>query len=207
MSNEETDYIWAYEGMELHILEPDEHSVQPEIVAPSLAHVTRWNGHARSHYSVAQHQVIASYLSKPEKALELAVHDVHEAITGDISSPMKKVIQDLAGWKLLKMIERGIDKVVEAVYDVKLEGDAEIHLVDLICARLEATHRVKVPMHKLDGHLGPEPEAMEQRLEWLPFTLAEAMRPWPAGEAEERWLHRINFLRRQRAVQKQSQEM
>ena len=204
---EEDEYIWAYEGAELQILNPTALCVHPEMVAPSLAHVCRWNGHARSHYSVAQHQVIASYLAKPEKALELGVHDVHEAITGDISSPMKKVIQDLAGWKLLKMIERRIDEVVEIVYDVKLDGDSEIHLVDLICARLEATHRVKVPLHKLDGHLGPEPEAMEQRLEWLPFTLSEAVRPWPAKEAEERWLHRIDFLRRQRAAKKQSQEV
>ena len=196
---EDDIYIWTYGGEEASLLNPQPHNVQPEVVAPSLAHVCRWTGHTRSHYSIAQHQVIASYLAVSDLALELCVHDVHEGVTGDISSPMKRMINVLAGWKLIRQIEEKIDLVVEKVYNVRLiPANEEIHYVDLICARLEAIHNVKVPLSKLDKHLGPEPRGMAERLEWLPFTLSEAVRPWPAKEAEERWLHRLDFLRKQR---------
>lgn len=65
-----------------------------EGLAHSIAQLCRFTGHTSRHYSVAQHSVLVSHMVPPEFAYEGLMHDLHEAITGDASSPMKLMLPD-----------------------------------------------------------------------------------------------------------------
>ena len=75
---------------------PTPDSIFIEDVAFALAHLHRYNGHAGA-YSVAQHSVLAARVAR---AMGLSagiqrsalMHDAHEAYTGDVPSPIKRVL-------------------------------------------------------------------------------------------------------------------
>lgn len=65
-----------------------------EEIAHSLAQINRFTGHASRPYSVAEHSLLVADLARMEGAsaivqLAALMHDAHESITGDISSPVK----------------------------------------------------------------------------------------------------------------------
>ena len=59
-------------------------------IAKALSHMTRFVGHTRYAYSIAQHAVLVSYLCPAEFAYEGLHHDDTEAFTGDIATPIKR---------------------------------------------------------------------------------------------------------------------
>lgn len=76
--------------------EPDPSSIDLGDVAFALAHINRYNGHAGA-YSVAQHSVLAREAARNLGAGSAAqraalMHDAHEAYTGDVPSPIKRVL-------------------------------------------------------------------------------------------------------------------
>jgi uncharacterized protein len=65
-----------------------------EEIAHSLAQINRFTGHASRPYSVAEHSLLVADLARIEGASAIAqlaalMHDAHESITGDVSSPVK----------------------------------------------------------------------------------------------------------------------
>lgn len=68
-----------------------------EVIAHSLAQINRFTGHATRPYSVAEHSVLVCDIVKTmgldHHAQRAALmHDAHEAITGDMASPVKWVL-------------------------------------------------------------------------------------------------------------------
>lgn len=68
-------------------------------IAHSLARQCRFTGHTARHYSVAEHSLhVASIVEHdlgqraPGVILAALLHDAHEALTGDLSTPMKQLI-------------------------------------------------------------------------------------------------------------------
>lgn len=68
--------------------------IKPHIrdIARSLSRISRYTGHSKT-YSVAQHSVFVSELCPPQFAYQGLMHDAHEAITGDVSTPFKEVME------------------------------------------------------------------------------------------------------------------
>lgn len=94
MSND-NPYIQTYQGT-VDLLDPDPDDLILGVLAFSLAHMNRYTGHLGT-YSVAEHLVLGTWVlaDQGHKRGILAgylMHDAHEAITGDISSPMKKAM-------------------------------------------------------------------------------------------------------------------
>lgn len=89
----------THTGREHHL----DHAAHPDTTPPiveiawSLAHINRYNGHALRAYSVAEHSLlVADYAhsigaSKMQELLCL-MHDAHESITGDVTSPVKQML-------------------------------------------------------------------------------------------------------------------
>lgn len=63
-------------------------------IAWSLAQINRFTGHANRPYSVAEHSLLVADLAAADNCTPLVqmlglMHDAHECITGDVSSPVK----------------------------------------------------------------------------------------------------------------------
>ena len=77
-------------------------------IALGLSRATRFHGHTRDFYSVAEHSVWVSRLVPEEDALAALMHDASEAFTGDMSTPLKRLCPDF------RMVE---DRIMAAVAD------------------------------------------------------------------------------------------
>ena len=77
----------------------------PADVATVLAKLARFTGHTRADadpYSVAQHSMLVSELMRrngysPNAQLAGLIHDAHEAILGDMSTPLKGELRESLG--------------------------------------------------------------------------------------------------------------
>lgn len=105
-------------GHQFHILHPEPNLIDVEDVAHSLSKLCRYTGHTSAFYSVAQHCVLVSdYLLEKYQDQELALmgllHDATEAFIGDISRPLKRVMDQVAPG-ILRGIE---DTVADAIWE------------------------------------------------------------------------------------------
>ncbi len=139
MSERIGDWIQTAHGTKFFPLDPRPEEVDVRDVAHALSNVCRFAGHARWHYSVAQHSVLASRYAPPGSGLPALLHDAAEAYMGDIARP----------WKRFLYVKTG--RVVDRVYDpIK---DAERNLLDVILSALTCpprTNLVWVPIEEID---------------------------------------------------------
>lgn len=84
-----------------HSLLPADHIAPGELtykeVAHSLAHINRYSGHTNRPYSVAEHSLLCASIANAKGAsaahqLCVLMHDAHECIVGDVTSPVKQMI-------------------------------------------------------------------------------------------------------------------
>lgn len=68
-------------------------------IAHSLSRLQRWNGHTAQPYTVAEHSLLVADIMErrhgvrsPVTLLAGLMHDAHEYLTGDLSTPMKQLI-------------------------------------------------------------------------------------------------------------------
>lgn len=96
------DPRWCFENRQVDIRD----------IGHALAHVSRFGGHARGFYSVAQHSVLSSRLAVHGDKLWGLMHDAPEAYMGDLVSPLKR---SFPGWKVL---EREWDIVMRSLFAI-----------------------------------------------------------------------------------------
>lgn len=88
-------YIITQTKIRFEFLDPKPEHILIEDIAHALSQTCRFNGHTSGFFSVAQHSVFVSELVeaiKPEYSLWGLLHDAQEAYVGDITSPLKKII-------------------------------------------------------------------------------------------------------------------
>lgn len=125
-------------------------------VAHALAHLARFNGHARRFYSVAQHSVLVSVLVDDDLAAAALLHDAGEAYVGDLTSPLRAGLRVWAGRSANSYSafdyaeERARDAVLAAcgVPDPGEDGWRAIKRADLVAL---ATERRDVLAHPGDS--------------------------------------------------------
>jgi hypothetical protein len=71
---------------------PSLDGVDVRFLARAISRICRFTGHCDRFYSVAEHSVWVSHLVPSHLARQALVHDLHEALVGDVSSPLKGVI-------------------------------------------------------------------------------------------------------------------
>lgn len=102
-----------------------------EEAAASLSKLCRFTGHCREFYSVAQHSLLVSLLLPHHLALQGLLHDAVEAVLGDMSGPLKKVVP---GYKAL---EARTERVILAGFGLPEELHPLVKRADLIALKLE----------------------------------------------------------------------
>jgi hypothetical protein len=118
--------VQTLSGRYFDLADPYGSEIVIEDIAGALGKICRFCGHTKDHYSVAQHSVIMSNQYDDEHlALIALLHDAHEAYTGDISSPFKRLLERLAPGVLASVEhdiadaiyrEFGIDKWDESMW-------------------------------------------------------------------------------------------
>lgn len=95
-------WITMSNGGEMSMDYPRQEDMQVEAMAHSIAQIVRYNGHACRPYSVAEHSLLVMRIARDHLQLDVhglfyaLCHDLHEALTGDQTSPSKERIGQ--GW-------------------------------------------------------------------------------------------------------------
>lgn len=134
--------------------------VSIEDIAHSLSNLCRWTGHTLTLYSVAEHSVrVCRRLRDIGSIYERQglLHDAHEAIVGDVSSPLKGVLG--APWEAL---ESRAKAAVERRFHVYGYPE-DVQTADLIL--LSTEHR---DLMRGDGSWLRHPPLRERIVPWSP---------------------------------------
>lgn len=108
-------------GYMFDILSPDPNMVSIEEIAHCLSYECRYNGHipGDNFLSVAEHSVaVCERIQRDVDSgsvnvyLIALLHDAHEAYTGDVVAPLKKLLPEI------REIEAGIQDVIHAKYGI-----------------------------------------------------------------------------------------
>jgi hypothetical protein len=173
-----SDFIATRHGRRWHFLDPRIEDVDLEDIAYSLAHLSRFTGHAGS-YSVATHSChvadIVVMLGHPEFALDALTHDAHESYVGDVSSPLKRLLPDY------RRIEAISATVVRRYFALPATPHDIVKRADLMAAHDEGS--VFCPDVYFSGPFSGLPLAVEGPI-----------------EAMERWIGRVREAQRARAA-------
>lgn len=152
-----------------------------EEIAHSLSKQCRFTGHIEDPegiYSVAQHSVLVSLLVPPEMALWGLLHDAVEAVVGDMSGPLKKLLPEY------KAIEDRCERVILAAFGLDMEDKPpRVKREDLVALRTEQRDL----MHPHGG--------LWTCLDGLQPVPGMKLDLWTPGEARRRFLLRYAALR------------
>ena len=107
-------WILTNSAKPMSLLRPRADLVTPADIAHSLAHICRFNGHCKHHYSVAQHSLLVASIVPDEDQLPALLHDAAEAYVGDMVRPLKQLLKETAksttdAW-LLTCTQLGMDR-------------------------------------------------------------------------------------------------
>jgi len=99
-------WIVMNDGAEVSLAFPSRDVLSPKTIAHHLSTINRFTGAALRPYSVAEHSLLVAELLRDHFCLDVhaqfagLMHDAHEAITGDQSTPSKSEIGP--GWDLFE---------------------------------------------------------------------------------------------------------
>lgn len=201
-TNDDND-IWSQtaSGKVFHLLAPRPQQVDfVNDVAPQLARQARFNGAAEGHYSVAEHCVrgadaLYSETRRAEVAAHFLLHDAHEYVIGDITTPVLQALT--AAGRLIGVGTEGRD-ISHAVALLKATVDHAIFraagiphpsaetraLVKDMDTRLLATERRDL--------MRPSPRAWHPAVERATPIPGLRIKPWPWPRAADQWLDRLS---------------
>lgn len=152
------DWMATYNGSMFWLLDPRPEEVFIEDIAHALSMICRYNGHIKGFYSVAQHSVLVSRICKDEDAFYGLLHDGAEAYTGDVISPLKKLLPNY------RVIEDNIIKAICLKFKIRVgkRRKQEVKRCDNILLATEVRDLIpfkylnwKMEEKPLDDHIGP----------------------------------------------------
>ncbi len=124
-------WILTASGRHLDYIQPNVGDINILDIAQSLANESRYAGHTRFFYSVAQHSWLASFVVPRQHALEALLHDAAEAYCKDIPSPLKALLPDY------REIEARVDGVIRKAFGLPFTETPEVKRADLVVLATE----------------------------------------------------------------------
>ncbi len=178
-------------GRRLDLLDPSPLDVEIDDIAHGLARVARWNGqtvgpHA---FSVAQHSLVVEDIVRrmkpgldPRWRLAALLHDAPEYVIGDMISPFKAAL----GLDY-RTFEDRLERAVHIRFGLPPKPPAEvkrlIKVADQISAYFEAVDLAGFSAQEAQTLFGPPPK-----------TIRPSLDPWPAADAQARYLEQFHRL-------------
>lgn len=175
--------IKGSQGRLMSLLHPDPELFQPEDVARGLAHENRYAGNYGP-YSVAQHSVLVARVVEakggfPPQVLAAIHHDDAEVITGDIPTPIKRVLR-LETDAFDRFVAR-LDRAIEQRYQVNL-SDPLVQWADKVVFNWEVRRLVPEDARWI---YGLDQQRVDDGEIILPYTWFV---PWSPNEAFARYM-------------------
>lgn len=173
MSGEKWGYMQTYTGLRFDPANPQPDQICMEDIATALSRESRYAGHTKHFYSVAQHSLMVCDLVPDLHKLWGLLHDAAEAYLKDLPYPVKKLVPEY------KHLEDKVLRVITHKYGLRWPMPHVIKQADLIAL---ATER-----RDLIGFVGYEGKYAPR-----PYTIVA----WGQGEARLRFLTEFNHLTR-----------
>lgn len=165
--------IHTFSGNQFFPMAPAEEDVFIGDIAHALSVITRFGGHCRWFYSVAQHSVLASLNVPLEHAFEALMHDAAEAYIGDMVRPLKPHNPDFVA------IDARLDAVIRSRFGLPEQMSQTVKEIDVVMCATEKRDLL-----------------WPSRADWgnLPDPLPVRIEPWPQEYAKFRFLKRFGQL-------------
>lgn len=127
-------WIQTFTGIKFDPLQPDPSAVDIRDIAHALSLQTRFGGHTKDFYSIAQHSVLVSLECDPADALWGLLHDASEAYIADVCRPVKRQrvmdgYRKIEGWIMAAVCDR---------FDLPHEQPASVKRADELLLVTEA---------------------------------------------------------------------
>lgn len=127
-------FVEVYSGLMVNISRPTREMITLEDIAHALARIQRFNGHSHVAYTVARHtrlvvDIIRALGGGVNAQLLGWLHDMPEAYIGDVSSPLKRLLQpvyDILDRRFLREISAHLGLPVFTEEDHKLLKHADL---------------------------------------------------------------------------------
>lgn len=137
-------WIVMNDGAEVSLAYPSRDVLSPKTIAHHLSTINRFTGAALRPYSVAEHSLLVADLLRDHFHLDVhaqfagLMHDAHEAITGDQSTPSKSEIGP--GWDLFEDRFADLVSVHFRCRTALICYQREIRLADRMALYIERQH-------------------------------------------------------------------
>lgn len=173
-------WIQTASGLAYDLADPKPEQIDMWDVASALANSSRYNGHA-GRYSIAEHSVrvwqwvrdTGAGIDAQRSAL---THDAHEAVTGDVPSPIKKALGET--WRVF---ERKHEIAFRERLHVALDLPPIVKVADLTLLATEK--RDLLDPRAMPGNLAKLPPWIQ-----MPPPMEIRIASWPAVDAFEHFL-------------------
>lgn len=135
--------FWVAGGRTVDLLDIQPEDVTAEALADALAKLNRFSGRSPEPWPVATHSVLVERLCRPDLGPWALLHDAHETILGDMTTPAVELIAhagqvpDLGD--RIAMVKGRIDRVIGAAWGVPVRSvSQELRRADRIALQAEA---------------------------------------------------------------------
>lgn len=169
------NWILTHSGRQFDLLNPTAAMISPQDIAHALARLCRFNGHTRTHYSVAQHSLIVCDLVPRNDQLPALIHDATEAYLGDMTRPLKALMPEY------REVEQRVWHAVCDRFDIDPILPESVMRADMVAL---ATER---------RDLMPQAPGEWECLKGIPL-MPELITPLPAQEANLQFFGRLMEL-------------
>lgn len=173
--------ILLQSGAYFDLMDPAGSDFTIEDIAHALSQICRFTGHTSVFYSVAEHSVHCSFLTRPEDRYAALMHDAAEAFIGDVSRPLKRMLPDY------KAFEESISAAIFERFGVPNPLPKSVEVADLLMLKAEKARffRNHDDWECLECLQGIEP----------PLTVQCSRMGWTHSEARLAFLGRYYQLR------------
>jgi uncharacterized protein len=176
-------WMETFGGHTVQLMTPSVDDIRIEDIAHHLALQCRFNGACRVFYSVAQHSINVAELLPKWCKLEGLLHDAAEAYIGDVTRPMKEVLDS----SVLPMVEATFNQVIANKFLLKQDATTDLLVKDADWIMLKSEAQA---LMRTRGYAWNFPGTG--------ITPVPIGRCWDWAEAKERFLLMFYSLRRGR---------
>lgn len=150
-------FVQVASGAAFYFQDPRPEEITLEDIAWSLAHLCRYNGHTRVHYSVATHSVLVqTQVPQADRAWAL-LHDASEAYVSDMPAPIK----NLPEMKPYRDMEERVMRAIRIRFGLRAQMPESVKQADKRIRANEMRELMSKPTYDTSGLTLPHPLPLE----------------------------------------------